>query len=137
VARPANFTPWTLAPHHIAGLGSSDDPIPIVPPEGYVEGGAAIYRARTKEALKTIPDWELLAYFLRGPDLVFLKHDRTWHLERWKRLYELRRAARQAAKDGDPKRYARLLGATRFRWRVLVQRSVGIRLMGGQVVLWR
>ncbi len=45
--------------------------------------------------MKNIPDWELLACFLRAPDLVFAPEDRNWFRERWPRLVTLRQAARK------------------------------------------
>lgn len=137
MSRPAGFTEWSLAPHHIAGLTPADAVIEVRPPANYTEDSAAIFLATTKDAMKNIPDWELLAFFLRAPDLVFAPEDRTWFRERWGRLVELRQAARKAATDGSRERFDRLMHATRFRWRVLVQRSIGRRLMGGRVVRWR
>jgi hypothetical protein len=137
MSRPAGFTRWSLAPHHIAGLTPPDAVIPIEPPTNYAPGTAEIFRARSKVAMKAIPEWELLAYFLRAPELVFAQQDRTWFRERWARLVKLRAEARLAAIDGSRKRYERLVHATRFRWRVLVQRSIGLRHMGGKVTHWR
>ncbi len=133
---PIGRTAWTLAPHHIAGLGSADDPIPILPPAGYQVGAAAIFTARTKPAMKVIPDWELIAYFLRAPDLVFAPTDSHWYRERWAAFVKVRQAVRLAAKDGDARRFLRLLNVLRYRWRQLVERSTGLRYMGGGVVSW-
>jgi hypothetical protein len=127
---------WSRPPHCFLGLGSPDDPIPLVPPADFA-GKPRLYLARTKADMKNIPDWELLTYFLRGPDLVFARADEFWFRERWERFYRLRRAARKAAADGSRVQFDRLVSALRFRWRVLVQRSIGLRLMGGEVIRWR
>jgi hypothetical protein len=139
MSRPAGFSPWSLAPFHIIGAGLVDDPIPIVPPPNYdPEGeGADIFRARSKAQFKALPDWEILVTLLRAPHLVFFAHDKAWHREQWDRLCELRKNARRAAKDGDQVRFTRLVGAVRFRWRLLVQRSKGYQVMGGRVFLWQ
>ncbi len=127
---------YSLPPSCFLGLGDPAAPIPIYPPANF-NGTPALYIAQTKAAMKEIPDWELLTCFLRGPDLVFADCDRTWFRERWERLYRLRREARKVARDGSRPQFERLVTAIRFRWRVLVQRSIGLRHMGGKVTAWR
>lgn len=130
-------SPWRMPPNNICGLGLADDPIPIVPPEGFAGmAGSAIMRARTRAAMKEIPDWELLACFLTGPELVFSLPRLQWAREQESRLTTLRRLARACAEDGDRRRFEKTLHAARFRWRVLVERSVGYKLPRRPPVVW-
>ncbi len=132
-----NAAPWRWPPHCILGLGLADDPIPLVPPDGFAGlAGCSIMNARTRAAMKAIPDWELLAFFLMGPDLVYAPESRDWAGEQESQLTTVRRAARAAAKDGDTTRYLELLAETRRRWRRVVQRSIGYKLPRQAPVLW-
>ncbi len=54
--------------------------------------------------MKNIPDWELLACFLRAPDLVFAPQDRNWFRGRWAAL---RHAAPRRARRRPPMAHAR------------------------------
>lgn len=120
------------------GLGLPDDPIPIWPPASFRGlADAAIMTARSKWAMKTIPDWELLAFFAMGPDLVFDLESRKWSEAQDGELTTVRRAARAAAAEGDQARYFALLSETRLRWRRLVQRSIGFKLPRQAPVMWQ
>jgi hypothetical protein len=88
--------------------------------------------------MKAVPDWELISLLDGGPFLKFdvdVDAERSLELEQ---LNELRAKALKIADAAEPDmpKLRELVAECRWRWRRLVERSIGYQFTGGPVRRW-